>query len=186
MRTGVPQQQSAGGVNREHHPELVLWQQQGHAHTQLPLPRGRRSSGPHQQAQGEAESQVSTALPCQSACCTWQADASQACVERSLTSTTLAGEGPASGRHIGARRSVCCLLMHKPLRSLTCDQLWYRYELSHVVRTHMGASDASYTCVYQQEDEDGATGVHVWTSEVTYIADSGVLTAPLPGSLMSN
>lgn len=35
-----------------------------------------------------------------------------------------------------------------------------RYELSHVVRTHMGASDASYTCVYQQEDDDGTTGVH--------------------------
>ena len=23
----------------------------------------------------------------------------------------------------------------------------------------MGASDASYSCVYQQEDDDGATGV---------------------------
>lgn len=33
-----------------------------------------------------------------------------------------------------------------------------RYELAHVVRTHMGASDASYGCVFQQEDEDGTTG----------------------------
>ena len=30
-----------------------------------------------------------------------------------------------------------------------------RYELSHVVRTHMGAQDASYSCVYQREDPDG-------------------------------
>ena len=104
---------------------------------------------------------MSTALPCQSACCTWQANASQACVEHSLSSTTLAEEGSASEQHIGARRNVCCVLMHKSLRSLTCGCLWYRYELSHVVRTHMGASDASYTCVYQQEDDDGATGVHL-------------------------
>lgn len=33
-----------------------------------------------------------------------------------------------------------------------------RYELAHVVRTHMGASDASYGCVFQQEDEDGTAG----------------------------
>ena len=33
-----------------------------------------------------------------------------------------------------------------------------RYELSHVVRTHMGASDNSYGCVFQKEDSDGVTG----------------------------
>ncbi len=27
-----------------------------------------------------------------------------------------------------------------------------------MVRTHMGASDASYGCVFQQEDEDGTAG----------------------------
>ncbi len=30
-----------------------------------------------------------------------------------------------------------------------------RYELCHVVRTHMGAQDASYGCVYQREDAAG-------------------------------
>ena len=33
-----------------------------------------------------------------------------------------------------------------------------RYELVHAVRTHMGASDASYSCVFQQEDEEHTTG----------------------------
>ncbi|CAL5229859.1 g13269 [Coccomyxa viridis] len=41
------------------------------------------------------------------------------------------------------------------------DRRRAKYELSHVVRTHMGASDASYTCVYQQEDDDGTTGVYL-------------------------
>jgi len=30
-----------------------------------------------------------------------------------------------------------------------------RYELQHVVRTHMGAQDNSYGCVFQREDEAG-------------------------------
>lgn len=30
-----------------------------------------------------------------------------------------------------------------------------------MVRTHMGASDASYGCVFQQEDEDGTTGLNL-------------------------
>ena len=55
---GVPQQPSVGGVNREHNAELVLWQQQGHAHTQLPVPRGRRRAGAHQPAQRPAARQV--------------------------------------------------------------------------------------------------------------------------------
>jgi 3-ketoacyl-CoA synthase len=36
-----------------------------------------------------------------------------------------------------------------------------KYELLHVVRTHMGASDAHYGCVFQREDEKGVVGVHL-------------------------
>lgn len=37
-----------------------------------------------------------------------------------------------------------------------------KYELLHVVRTHMGQDDAHYGCVYQREDEEGrSVGVHL-------------------------
>ena len=35
-----------------------------------------------------------------------------------------------------------------------------RYELSHVVRTHMGAQDVSYGCVFQREDAEGQARRH--------------------------
>lgn len=36
-----------------------------------------------------------------------------------------------------------------------------KYELLHVVRTHMGQDDAHYECVYQKEDSTGNVGVHL-------------------------
>jgi len=44
-----------------------------------------------------------------------------------------------------------------------------KYELLHVVRTHMGQDDAHYQCVYQREDENGKTGVHL-SKELMHIA----------------
>ena len=35
-----------------------------------------------------------------------------------------------------------------------------KYELAHVVRTHVGADDASYGCVFQREDDEGKTGAY--------------------------
>lgn len=36
-----------------------------------------------------------------------------------------------------------------------------KYELKHLVRTHMGADDSAYTCVYQMEDENNIIGVRL-------------------------
>ncbi|KAK9056098.1 hypothetical protein SSX86_027186 [Deinandra increscens subsp. villosa] len=39
------------------------------------------------------------------------------------------------------------------------DRRRSKYELSHTVRTHKGADDKCYNCVYQREDEKGIVGV---------------------------
>jgi 3-ketoacyl-CoA synthase len=39
------------------------------------------------------------------------------------------------------------------------DRSRSKYKLDHVVRTHKGADDKSYQCVYQQQDETGHIGV---------------------------
>lgn len=44
-----------------------------------------------------------------------------------------------------------------------------KYELLHVVRTHMGQDDAHYHCVYQRQDEKGSTGVHL-SKDLMHIA----------------
>jgi hypothetical protein len=44
--------------------------------------------------------------------------------------------------------AVCCL---PPRRA--------KYELKHVVRTHLAANDAAFNCVVEQEDKEGVRGV---------------------------
>eukprot|EP00891_Asterochloris_glomerata_P003272 jgi/Astpho2/3272/e_gw1.00053.8.1_t len=50
-----------------------------------------------------------------------------------------------------------CMLLSNKRR----DYWRAKYELLHVVRTHMGSDDANYGCVYQREDETGRVGVHL-------------------------
>jgi len=37
--------------------------------------------------------------------------------------------------------------------------LFGRYQLMHTVRSHIGSKDQAYECVFQQEDNEGYTGV---------------------------
>ncbi|KAK1550537.1 hypothetical protein Q3G72_020591 [Acer saccharum] len=39
------------------------------------------------------------------------------------------------------------------------DRRRAKYKLVHVVRTHKGADDKAFRCVYQEQDDDGKTGV---------------------------
>ncbi|KNA24002.1 hypothetical protein SOVF_019030 [Spinacia oleracea] len=45
------------------------------------------------------------------------------------------------------------------LSNKRCDSHRSKYELVHVVRTHKGANDKSYRCVYQRDDETGRRGI---------------------------
>ncbi|XP_043716543.1 3-ketoacyl-CoA synthase 1 [Telopea speciosissima] len=45
------------------------------------------------------------------------------------------------------------------LSNRTSDRARSKYQLVHTVRTHKGADDNSYNCVYQKEDEKGTVGV---------------------------
>ena len=50
---------------------------------------------------------------------------------------------------------------HPPCPARRTDRWRAKYELLHVVRTHMGQDDAHYQCVYQREDSEGKPGVHL-------------------------
>lgn len=53
------------------------------------------------------------------------------------------------------KHGVICLAFRRK------DYWKAKYELLHVVRTHMGANDQRYGCVYQREDSQGRVGVHL-------------------------
>eukprot|EP00898_Chlorokybus_atmophyticus_P008189 jgi/Chlat1/8371/Chrsp80S07801 len=50
-----------------------------------------------------------------------------------------------------------------------------KYELLHTVRTHKGADEKCYTCVYQMEDSEGNTGVSL-SKEVMAVAGEALKT----------
>ncbi|KAK8706636.1 hypothetical protein V6N13_050191 [Hibiscus sabdariffa] len=45
------------------------------------------------------------------------------------------------------------------LSNKSSDRRRSKYELAHVVRTHLGADDKAFNCVQQEQDDDGKTGV---------------------------
>ena len=47
------------------------------------------------------------------------------------------------------------------LSNRSCDRRFAKYKLLHVVRTHIGADDTAYHCLYQQEDPEGIFGISI-------------------------
>ena len=47
-----------------------------------------------------------------------------------------------------------------------------RYQLLHLVRTHTGAKDEAYRCVFQEEDDEGLVGVSL-SKELMQVAGAG-------------
>ncbi|XP_022952071.1 3-ketoacyl-CoA synthase 4-like, partial [Cucurbita moschata] len=45
------------------------------------------------------------------------------------------------------------------LSNRSSDRWRAKYKLAHLVRTHIGADDLAFKCVYQEEDDDGITGI---------------------------
>ncbi|KAK6916580.1 FAE1/Type III polyketide synthase-like protein [Dillenia turbinata] len=45
------------------------------------------------------------------------------------------------------------------LSNKSSDKKRAKYKLLHIVRTHCGANDKAFKCVYQEQDKDGKTGV---------------------------
>lgn len=61
-----------------------------------------------------------------------------------------------SAASLTLRLLLCCLL-RLALRIMLCRRA--KYELKHVVRTHLAANDAAFNCVVEQEDKEGVRGV---------------------------
>mmetsp|Transcript_22596 Transcript_22596/g.38766 ORF Transcript_22596/g.38766 Transcript_22596/m.38766 type:complete len:522 (+) Transcript_22596:100-1665(+) len=62
---------------------------------------------------------------------------------------------------------ACMLLSNKFI-----DRFRAKYQLLHVVRTHKGANDSCYYCVYQKEDSEGFRGVHLSKDLMQIAADA--------------
>ncbi|EIE23299.1 hypothetical protein COCSUDRAFT_36731 [Coccomyxa subellipsoidea C-169] len=84
------------------------------------------------------------------------------------TALVVSTENISQNVYLGNQRSMsipCCIfrlggaavLLSNRRRDAACA----KYELLHVVRTHMGAHDEAYSCVYQQEDDSGIVGMRL-------------------------
>ncbi|XP_048232025.1 3-ketoacyl-CoA synthase 7-like [Ricinus communis] len=61
------------------------------------------------------------------------------------------------------------------LSNRKCDRQLAKYELKHLIRTHLGSKDTSYKCVVQQPDDEGFIGVSLSRS-ILQVASEGLKT----------
>ncbi|KAL9248127.1 hypothetical protein vseg_021485 [Gypsophila vaccaria] len=58
------------------------------------------------------------------------------------------------------------------LSNRNCDRDVAKYELQHLVRTHLGARDDAYSCVFQKADDQGNVGVSLSRSVVEVASEA--------------
>ncbi|KAG6400560.1 hypothetical protein SASPL_137400 [Salvia splendens] len=89
-------------------------------------------------------------------------------VQRNSYALIVSLECPTSGHYLGPDKSKllsnCLFRMGASallLSNRPSDRRTSKYELTLTLRTHRGADDRSYNCVYQQPDNDGVLGITI-------------------------
>ncbi|XP_047956165.1 3-ketoacyl-CoA synthase 20-like [Salvia hispanica] len=89
-------------------------------------------------------------------------------VQRNSYALIVSLESPTSGYYLGHDKSKllsnCLFRMGGAallLSNRRSDRRISKYELSHTLRTHRGADDRSYKCVFQEADKEGALGITI-------------------------
>ncbi|GAB2287306.1 hypothetical protein Dimus_021687 [Dionaea muscipula] len=92
-----------------------------------------------------------------------------------VVSTELVCSGPYNGKLKSMLLSNCLFRMGGAailLSNRKCDKRKAKYELQFIVRTHLGAKDDAYNCVFQQADDEGRNGVSLSRSIVHVAAEA--------------
>ena len=69
------------------------------------------------------------------------------------------------------------------LSNKTRDYWRAKYQLKHVVRTHNGATDSAFTCMYQMEDEEHQVGIRLSKELMAIAGEALKVRVPLPLSV---
>lgn len=79
------------------------------------------------------------------------------------------GSTASHGWAAGLTVPLCCYL--PACRRCCCRRA--KYQLQHVVRTNLAASDAAYGCVFETEDEAGVRGVKLSKELMSVAGEAG-------------
>ena len=83
----------------------------------------------------------------------WTAKCASFSLSLSLSFSAAAAAVLRAGGRAGQHNGEGSVARADPPPPHTIRSLPPRYELCHVVRTHIGANDSAYSCIFQQEDE---------------------------------
>ncbi|KAL3515165.1 hypothetical protein ACH5RR_022067 [Cinchona calisaya] len=103
-------------------------------------------------------------------------------VHRNTYAVVVSTENITQNRYFGNKKSMlipnclfrmgCAAIL---LSNKASEKRRAKYKLVHVVRTHKGAEDTAFKCVYQEQDDNGKTGVSL-SKDLMSIAGSALKT----------